>query len=212
MISMDGERARKVITRAMPRSMGRFVSRKSERTLHWESQIERDFCYHLEFDPVVFRFREQPITVELPNCGFGRRYTPDFYVERREGRFIYEVKPAKQVQSGELDELFEAARDFFSEHGIHYEVVTEVDLREQPFLHNIKLLLKYSGIRLLDQTVASAKSIVRRHGAMPLWAVAECLPTQDDQLLAAFSLVSHGHLTADLRAEKLTARSIVRGE
>ncbi|OUC14614.1 MAG: hypothetical protein B0A82_11205, partial [Alkalinema sp. CACIAM 70d] len=92
------EPARKVITRAMPWSKGWFMSQKSGWPVEWESGLERKFCELLEFDPVVISFRAQPVTVQLPPGLIRKKYTPDFGVLRRDGRFIYEVKP-KEIAS-----------------------------------------------------------------------------------------------------------------
>ena len=58
-------RARRVITRSPTRTVGRFPSLKCGRTIHWESQLERDFVLRLEFDEGVVSYREQPETIEV---------------------------------------------------------------------------------------------------------------------------------------------------
>ena len=142
-ISMDGERARKVITRSIRRVMGRFWSEKSDRTIRWESQLERDLVYLLEFSPSVLRYREQPETVLLSVGGVPRRYTPDFMVEMAAERVIIEVKPEKHAASPENAALFACAAEAFAKAGYRYQVLTEREIRVQPRLSTIALLLRY---------------------------------------------------------------------
>jgi hypothetical protein len=44
--------------------IGRFPSLKLERMVDFESLIERDFIYMLDFDSDVVSFTEQPLTIE----------------------------------------------------------------------------------------------------------------------------------------------------
>ena len=53
MVMRGAERARRVITRSPTRTVGRFPSLKGNCMIHWESQLERDFVYLLEFDRAV---------------------------------------------------------------------------------------------------------------------------------------------------------------
>lgn len=162
MISMDGERSRRVLSPRMPSTRGRFASLKSRRMVHFESQLERDFCYQLEFDSSVLRFREQPATVSIRYRGKWHRYTPDLAAERRDGITIYEVKPRRRAVRSEMQDVFDAAQEHFSEQGYRYQVVTEEDIRREPLFGNIKMLLRYAGHSLMDDVVSRAQVVSRR--------------------------------------------------
>lgn len=43
----------------------------------WESQLERDFCSFLEFDPGIISLRSQPITISYDFENKLLAYTPD---------------------------------------------------------------------------------------------------------------------------------------
>lgn len=144
LLRMDqGTRARQVITRSPTRTVGRFPSLKAARTIHWESQLERDFVYLLELDPVVLSYREQPETVALQVDGIARRYTPDFLVRTAAAWLVYEVKPADKAAESDTAALMAAAAEHYAGRGMRHQVVTESEIRVRPYLDNLMLLLRY---------------------------------------------------------------------
>lgn len=143
MISMNADRARKVITRSPTRTVGRFPSLKAGRSIHWESQLERDFVYLLEFDPTVLDYREQPETIRLNVDGTPHRYTPDFLARTAFTWIVYEVKPDDKAAQPDMQALFAAATSHYAGRGIQYQVMTEADIRIRPYLDNVTLLLRY---------------------------------------------------------------------
>jgi hypothetical protein len=217
-VSLHGDRARKVITRAPQRLVGRFPSAKNACTIHWESQLERDLVYLLEFDPTVVGYREQPFTIELGLLGRRRRYTPDFLVERTQARSVIEVKPAAQAQRPEFQELFAAAAAALTEQGLSYQVMTEREIRPQPRLDNIRWLVRYRGITAGNQArwllsamlanephrLGTLKSALIAHSIDPceilaLLAAGE-LTADLDVMLSAFSLIKIGERNANHRS------------
>lgn len=139
----QGIRARRVITRSPTRTVGRFPSAKSRRSVHWESQLERDFICLLEFDPAVLEYREQPETISLKLDGTIRRYTPDFLVRTATGYTVYEVKPGDKVALPDVAPVLAQAAEHYAARGMGYQVVTETEIRRRPYLDNVRLLLRY---------------------------------------------------------------------
>ncbi len=208
MITLNGKRSRRVISRAMPRVMGRFPSRKSNRSVHWESQLERDFLVHLEFDPDVLGFREQPVTVDLTVAGCPRRYTPDLYVERRAGRWIYEVKPADKAVDPDTAILLEAAAAHFTSLGFNFSVVTEHEIRRQPYLHNIHLLLRYRDVIVSEIAKNTAVELLNATTELSLGDLADAL-AEHGGVTAVFAMVLDRHLPFDLTAELLSPAAVI---
>lgn len=203
MPSMNGRRARRVLSPRMPRVMGRFMSSKGSRSIHWESQLEEDFCYLLEWDLNVIEFREQPETVFVHYAGKRRRYTPDFLVHRHDGKFIFEVKPLRKALSAKLQDLFEAANDLFTERGFRYDVVTEGEVRREPLLSNIKMLLRYSLAPFTDQEVMNALLWLQDHGPVPIREFAE-IGAGEHGLSLVYALIRHNNIRAPIHSEIIT--------
>ena len=139
---MSKERARPVITRGPYRVVGKFPSLKSDRMLHWESQLERDRMRQLELDPKVRSFREQPETYVFKLDGKLRSYTPDLEVVLTCGKVVIEeIKPADKVEK--YAELFQFISSYLAEKALYFSVVTDTTIRRQPYMDNVAQLLSY---------------------------------------------------------------------
>src|SRR5712692_4783881 len=74
-------------------TIGRFPSLKMKRMISFESLIECDLLYLLDYEPEVERFDEQPLTIAYPDGPALRHYTPDFHVVRSQHNLLIECKP-----------------------------------------------------------------------------------------------------------------------
>lgn len=194
-LSMDGGRARRVITRSVHRIKGRFPSLKMGRSVHWESQLERDLIYLLEFDPEVQAYREQPTTLSLMVEGKPRRYTPDFLVQKPHGLYVVEVKPAEKARQPEYIALFAAAAESLRSLASSFQILTETEIRVQPRLDNIRLLLRYQRMDVPEAAwTAIAASLA--DGPKPAGTICGELVGVDMAMIA--TLICRHRLHADL--------------
>lgn len=118
-----------------------------------ESSLEHDFLTILEFDPRVYRYGVQPITIHWKDKnGRPRRYTPDVLVIYSSYESLYgsgkptlfEVKPS-EVLKAKWDELrpkFKGAMGWAMENGYRFKLITEKQIRT-PYLNNASFLLRY---------------------------------------------------------------------
>lgn len=134
--------SRKVVTRRTKRVVGYFQSLKMQCAFPWESQIERDYFYCLEFDPDVTAFSAQPGCLNLVVDGEPRKHFPDLLVQYHHGRkAFHEVKTDRDAALPENQALFDAAKLHCAQHGTDYGVITESYIRRQPRLRNCQLLM-----------------------------------------------------------------------
>jgi hypothetical protein len=110
----------------------------------FESLLERDLLYVLDYEHDVVQFEAQPLVVEYVQAGKWLSYTPDFYVKQRHGHALVECKPSERVLREENQRKFAAARAWCLERGWGFRIVTERDLRVGFRLSNIKLLTHYA--------------------------------------------------------------------
>src|SRR5437588_206487 len=94
-------RARNISNKGSRKIIGKFPSLLMGLVVKWESKLERDFIYLLEFDSDVISYREQPIRIIYFLDGKSCRYTPDFLVVRKNKRQIIEVKPKDKIFRGD---------------------------------------------------------------------------------------------------------------
>lgn len=91
--------SRKITNAGSRKVIGKFPSLKMNTAIWWESQIERDYIYLLESDPIVLSYKSQPFSMNYTSLGKKRTYTPDFWVERADFQQVVEVKPITQVNT-----------------------------------------------------------------------------------------------------------------
>lgn len=89
---------------------------------------------YLDADPqVVLWTYEQTVIEYLSNIRTKkiRRYYPDFYVKYQDGREeILEVKPKRKLEQAAVKKKAEAARQWCSDHGMIYKILTEIELKD----------------------------------------------------------------------------------
>ncbi|MBN1955258.1 MAG: TnsA endonuclease N-terminal domain-containing protein [Anaerolineae bacterium] len=124
--------------------VGHFPSLKLGRMVAFESLIERDFIYLLDYDPGVEHFAEQPLTIQYHEANKKRRYTPDFHVIYRGQPFLCECKPAQFVADPQNQIKFAAARLCCQKQGWAFAVVTDAQLATGWRIANIKLLTQFA--------------------------------------------------------------------
>jgi hypothetical protein len=124
--------------------IGRFPSFKLGRMVDFESLIERDLIFVLDFEPDVETFCEQPLTIEYQDEGKVRHYTPDFYVIKKGQHLLIECKPEKFVQSAKNQRKFSAGQAWCATRGWAYQLVTDQSLYSGYRLQNIKHLTQFA--------------------------------------------------------------------
>jgi hypothetical protein len=133
------------------KNLGKFASVKTGRVAWYESLLEKDFMYLLDYDRDVSYWHEQPLRIRFSHGAKVHRYTPDLEVHRAAQKQLIEVKPKHEVDSGEWDVLFRAASSVCEQEGYEFLVVTDEIIRLQPRLENVKLLWKYARTPVLPQ-------------------------------------------------------------
>lgn len=152
----DHGRARKVITRSGRGFRGKFPSFKLGRLVHWESILERDLILHLEYDPKVAYYQEQPTVVQYYDAqGNVRNYFPDFLVGRTDGsEFLAEAKPARRMNTPKVREKLAAVALRLKEKNTEFRVMTEDFIRRQPRFDNLgRIHDAVRSIRCLDRSL-----------------------------------------------------------
>ena len=143
---------RKVSNRSKRNTIGDFPSIKMKRMIAFESLVERDSIYTFDFDQDVLAFEEQPLSIEYEHEGKKRHYIPDFLLKKPNYSVIVECKPEVLVDSPENSRKFDIARKWCEEHGYHFQVLTDTELRAGFRLENIKLLTRFARHNVRPET------------------------------------------------------------
>lgn len=123
--------------------IGRFPSLKMQRMVAFESLIERDYLYILDYEQDVEWFEEQPLTIEYQHDEKSLHYTADFHLIEGGQDVLVECKPYTLVGKEENQLKFHAARAWCTRQGWEFRVVTDQEIRTGFRLENIKLLTRY---------------------------------------------------------------------
>ncbi len=142
---------RKIPRYGAQKNIGKFFSVKTGLVAWYESLLERDKMYLLDFDPLVTFWREQPLRIRYVLNGKTHFYTPDLEVHRDSRKQLVEVKSQNQVDSGKFDGLFRIATSASQDDGYEFVVITDQPIRQQPRLDNVKKLWKYARTSILPQ-------------------------------------------------------------
>jgi len=107
---------------------GYFFSLKNSRRVDYESLNEQSLMKVLETDPHITSYLEQPLRLDFEWKGRTYTYTPDLLsTDVFSNSILYEVKPEEALKKddGRLAVKFEAAKEYCSEHGWAFKVVTD---------------------------------------------------------------------------------------
>ena len=191
---------------------GRFPSLKMGRMIQFESLVELDYIYLLDYDPNIKWFEEQPRTIEYQWEQKTLRYTPDFLVIRQGYSTLVECKPDQFVDTEENNRKFRAAELWCSEVGWTFSVVTTSQIRNGFRLNNIKFLTRYARY----QPDVTIRSRIYDHllGAIPpitIQVLAQTIFPDNTAagIAAIFHMIFHDELTVELDLSPITESSLI---
>jgi hypothetical protein len=110
------------------------------KSVSYESTIERDLLFFLEFDPSVIHYEAQPLTIKaITTNGIEYSYTPDFEVKQTDSfPQLVECKPLALLQVEHTLRQIEIGKNWCNKNNYNFVVVTDADLRTGPRLFNLK--------------------------------------------------------------------------
>jgi hypothetical protein len=86
---------------------GSFSSQKNDYPIYYESYLELEALYNLEFDPNVIRMDTQPLSIKYTIGNKSRYYTPDIGKFTVESGWVFEeVKPPSQMEKKQIKKSF----------------------------------------------------------------------------------------------------------
>jgi hypothetical protein len=190
------------------KNIGKFPSLKNKSTVWFESHLERDFIYLLEFDKDVIKYEEQPFKVNYFLDGKKRFYTPDFFVKRQHKNQIVEIKPQSKIENAEFIHFSNQMTGFFAKKGYEYLVITDSTIRLQPKLSNIKLLWRYSPMSITTKHQVLTQELFSDSSRILFSDFCSFLNQAKEQKELIYSLLFHGYLITDIE-QPITANSVL---
>lgn len=159
-----------------------------------ESLLERDAALYLEMSPEIVRYEEQPANIYYEDEGEIKHYIPDFEAHLANGEIAHiEVKPSRKIAQLDLAKKYASIRRHYSEIGMEFRILTEKDVRLEPFLSNLNRLFQHlprNSDESLDEHIQSLDLIPAK---TITGAAAVC-----GSELVVYRLIAAGHLQCDL--------------
>lgn len=191
--------SRKINNRGGGKIIGNFASQKTGKMIRWESQLERDYIYHLELDPNVIDYVSQPEAIEYKNIdGKIAKYTPDFWVKRQNCEELVEIKPKEKTMETDFMEKIKSIDIAIKSAGYKYLIITEEDIYINPKFTNLKLLYRYSRFSPNEFKKEICVSYFRKKESAILRDILNDLSKQNITIDIIFQLLGRGILSIDL--------------
>lgn len=197
---------------------GKFPSRKNQRLVSYESQLELAFLYHLEFSDEVSYYVEQPCKVKSPN---GSYYVPDFLVffkDPLKKPLLVEIKYLRDIKRN-LDKILqkmETLEKYALTRGYSFKLLTDKELLNER-TENYKFLYNYFSAPVdgedYKEYTQNILNLLRERQPLRAIEIAQILGKGEFvetglYLSTVWHLIAKSVLWANLN-EKLTSHSLV---
>lgn len=184
---------------------GKFPSKKMQRMIAWESQLEQRACYLFEFSDYATKFREQPKTFLIPTQENIKRYTPDFEIVDQHGKVTYiEIKPSHQIP--ENLQKFNAIDRFFKKNQCSFAVLTEIELIHPTIEQNLKLLRHHYSYNITSHHLHAINEL--KNNQILIISIHE-LAIYLDSYSAIYSLIAHKKIFIDICHSLLDEQALI---
>ena len=131
------------------------ATKPRKRLIEVEGELEKDYCYHLEFSTDVVGYEPQPESISYILDGETRTYTPDFSVLYSDKTIhLVEIK-FEEFVTEDVIRVLDAVAEKVAVQGIKVRLVTEKDIRKEPRYSNITDLFHAKSIEVIDQSIVS---------------------------------------------------------
>jgi len=147
----EGEvRSRKIVTRSRARATGKYPSWKMGRMIQWESVNELNAYRLLDANSDAIAYHEQPLTIQFVLNGETHKHFPDTMVQWGRSRELWEIKPTSEAIRPEYAERTRFLEAALPQLGFAYRLVLAEDLKKEPRLSNVLMVLKFGRAPIPD--------------------------------------------------------------
>lgn len=186
---------------------GKFAALKSNGTVLWKSMVVRDYLYLLEFYTDVLSYENCPLEVHYTHAGESHVLTPELRVRRKDSLQLVKIISGWEPTDGRL--WVRPPSGLNSVEGYDLSILTDSEVRRQPFLNIVKALWRYARVPVdAPQYQLLCHDFFRGRGCVPLGELTEFFTRRHLSAAHVFALIFHGILSVDMTSP-LTRRSSV---
>jgi hypothetical protein len=186
---------------------GKFAALKSNGTVLWKSTVVRDYLYLLEFYTDVLSYENCRLEVHYTHAGESHILIPELRVRRKDSLQLVKIVSGWEQTEGREGLCLPGGLSRVE--GYDLTILTESEVRQQPFLNNVKGLWRYARVPVeAPQYQLLCHDFFKSRGCAPLGELTEFFTRRHLSAAHVFALIFHGMLFVDMTSP-LTRRSSV---
>ena len=192
--------------------VGKFPSLKLGRMVSFESRIERDQIYLMEYDPDIVLYEEQPLVIEYTCAGKRYKYYPDFKVVTSRGQhLLLECKAEKYVNKDSNQRKFAAGKSWCAKHNWEFRLITEQVIRAGFRLENVMLLWQFARHNISWETRTRILAVMNSHQPLALDALSGQVDPANPRatIVSILNMIFHHELSTLIDDTKISDNSLV---
>jgi len=194
--------------------VGYINSSKSPHVIQFESYLEKQFLFLLQYDSNVISIGDQPVKIKYVKKGHECEYTPDFLVKYRNGtEVLFEVKYQDDLERNSRDYAapFKAGRKHAASEGSLFRVITDKEIVCQ-YKKNVDFLITFRNSTADLELQHKILSVIRERVVTNFIEVMEVItqnPIERRALIRPFWVLLWKHVITANLFEPLTLQSSV---
>ena len=182
---------------------GHHISQKTETRQTSESLNEHFLNPHLDFSPDIKFYASHPVTFGYTDsAGKSRLYTPDKAAITMSNKVVFiEVKPREIWLLIDWQKKFRYLRAILRSIGSELIVMLDEDIKREPRLKNLQLLNAYARLRVRDNEIFRAVSLLTPEKCHNLMTFAASITSNQAPYALVYFLLFHHIVKCDLEKE-----------
>jgi len=187
--------------------VGKFPSLKLGRMVFFESRLERDQIYLMEYDPEVVFYEEQPLLIEYIVAGKRYKYFPDFKVVTASGQhLLLECKAEKFVATDKNQHKLAAGKAWCDARNWQFRLITEQVTRTGCRLENVMLLWQFARHSIPLDTKAQIYNIMNNGQSLTVDTLSRQINPDNPQaaIVPILNMIFHHELSAPLDEARIS--------
>ena len=190
--------------------VGKFPSLKLRRMVCYESRLEREQIYLMEYDLEVVYYEEQPLLIEYLWEDSRYKYYPDFKVVTAGGQqLLLECKAAEFVNTDKNRRKIAAGRRWCAHRGWEFRLITEQETRAGFRLENVMFLWQFARHSVSLETRARIYAVMNSRPGLTLAELAALVSPVAPQTarVPIFHLLFHHELVTPVDEARISDNS-----
>lgn len=194
--------------------VGYINSSKSPHVIQFESYLEKQFLFLLQYDSNVVSIGDQPVKIKYSKKGNDHFYTPDFRVRYKNGtKVLFEVKYQSDLEknSRKYAASFNAGRKHAASEGSLFRIITDKEIKSQ-YKKNVDFLITFRNSSADIDLQNKILSVIREKSVTNFMEVMTAItdnPSEQRALIRPFWVLLWKHVITTNLFEPLTLKSKV---